>query len=977
MRRNSLRRAIALAATGVLAISLVAVGTATGAPAAPSSAFGFMGEGRPDGDIDNRPAAPQPTAQQRSLAAAASTGVQWNRYGAPAALAPKAGAQARVAAADPVQIARNFLRGNITTFGVSDSSINDMDVLVNRPMGDGAYVMLRQRFGGVPATLDGLAAFGIRDGAVVFMTSTMSPDRGAPEAATISSDEALAAATANAGLAGDEVSSTRVQLGTVPMPSGPARMAYQVFVQGNDARGELTSYTTYIDARTAQVLVREDNVDHEVDNPDWGAFPANPPNDYSSTDSRVTWCLNQVPGCERTVRSPNDGLAWDINRATGQPTNTSVGNSAVNTEKWDSLAGGTVGTRTSATSPNRDYRYPWTNQWFNDKCNPTVFSSPQQNDVDAAIANLFAMHNRMHDWSYNLGFTEETWNMQESNGTHAALGNDAERGQAQSGGRVGGDPAQGFPSRDNANQASGPDGTIPVTNMYLWQPVPGGFYAPCVDGDYDQSVIGHEYTHAITGRAIAGPNSGWSGQQAGAMNESSSDLFSMEYLFEYGFKPRGDSFFVTGGYVTGNTKVGIRDYDFSKSPLNFSNVAFDLVGQEVHADGEIWNAIGVELRQAMVARYGIGTPALQRSCADGTTPLAQCPGNRRWIQLMFDALLLNAAGAVSMVNMRDSILAADQVRFGGANQELLWAAFARRGLGKDAASNGTNDQDPTPSFASAMGRNGSLRVIPVAQGSSAPVKVYVGDYEARSIPVADTDPATPLTDTVALTPGTYHFLVVGPGFGAQRFERTISPGENAIQPVVLLRNVASAASGAVASGDGVNQARLIDDSEATDWASIGSPVAGKNVVVALGGGPQPVGRVNVSAQLRPAIVGDPDVGGQNRFTAVRQFEILACNAQFADCANPASFRSVFTSAPNAFPATIPRPVAPDLTVRSFRIPTTVATHLMVRVLTNQCTGTPEYAGQQHNDPRSNSDCTTGNPTVAQTVRISELQAFVR
>lgn len=978
MRRNVLRRATALAATGVLAISLLAVGTAAGEPGVSSpSAFSFQGEDRPDGDIDNRPAAAQPSAQQRSLAATASTEVHWNRYGAPAELAPKAEAQARIAAADPVTIARDFLRGSTTTFGVSDTSINDMDVLVNRPMGDGAYVMLRQRFGGVPATLDGLAAFGIRDGAVVFMTSTMSPDRGAPEAATISSDEAMAAAMGNAGLVGDQLSSTRVQLGTVPMPNGPARMAYQVFLQGNNARGELTSYTTYVDARTAEVLVREDNVDHEVDNPDWGVFPANPPTDYSSADTRVTWCLNQVPGCERTVRSPNDGLAWDINRATGQPTNTSVGNSAVNTEKWDSLLGGTLGTRTSAASPNRDYRYPWTNQWFNEKCNPAVFSSPQQNDVDAAIANLFAMHNRMHDWSYQLGFTEETWNMQQSNGTHGQLGNDAERGQAQSGGRVGGDPAQGFPSRDNANQASGPDGTIPVTNMYLWQSIPGGFYAPCVDGDYDQSVIGHEYTHAISGRAIAGPNSGWSGQQAGAMNESTSDQFAMEYLFEYGFKPRGDTFFVTGGYVTGNAKTGIRDYDLSKTPLNYSNVAFDLTGQEVHADGEIWNAIGVELRQAMVARYGVGTPSLQRSCADGATPVAQCPGNRRWIQLMFDALLLNATGAVSMVNMRDSILAADMIRFGGANQALLWDAFARRGLGRDAASNGTNDQDPTPSFASPMANNGSVRVLPTGQGANARVKVYVGDYEARSVAVADTDPATPLSDTIALAPGSYHFLVVGPGFGAARFERTISAGQNAVQPVQLFRNVASSASGATVTGDGVNLARLIDDTEGTDWASVGSPVRGKSVMVALGGGRQSVSRVNVSAQLRPVIVGDPDAGGQNRFTAVRQFEILACDGQFADCSNPASFRSVLVSPANAFPAVIPRPVAPDLTIRSFTFPTTVATHLMVRVLTNQCTGTPEYAGQQHNDPRSNSDCTTGNPVVAQTVRISELQAFLR
>jgi hypothetical protein len=84
---------------------------------------------------------------------------------------------------------------------------------------------------------------------------------------------------------------------------------------------------------------------------------------------------------------------------------------------------------------------------------------------------------------------------------------------------------------------------------------------------------------------------------------------------------------------------------------------------------------------------------------------------------------------------------------------------------------------------------------------------------------------------------------------------------------------------------------------------------------------------------------------------------------------------VFTSKANAFPADLPRPTAPDLTTRSFRFSPTVATHLMIRVVANQCTGGPLYAGDQDNDPRSTSDCTTGNPTVAQTVRIAELQAF--
>jgi extracellular elastinolytic metalloproteinase len=220
-------------------------------------------------------------------------------------------------------------------------------------------------------------------------------------------------------------------------------------------------------------------------------------------------------------------------------------------------------------------------------------------------------------------------------------------------------------------------------------------------------------------------------------------------------------------------------------------------------------------------------------------------------------------------------------------------------------------------------------------------------------------------------------VVAGAGFGSTRMERTVRAGERGLLLPILLRNLASSSSGATASGDGINLDRLIDDTEGTNWASIGSPVAGKTVTVDLAGShPQLVSRVNVSALLRPQILTDPDNGAQNRFTALRQFEILSCNAAFgANCADPASYRKVFTSPANAFPADLPRPTASDLSNRTFRISPTLATHLQIRVLHNQCTGGPLYAGDQDNDPRSTSDCTLGNPTVAQTVRISELQAF--
>ena len=58
----------------------------------------------------------------------------------------------------------------------------------------------------------------------------------------------------------------------------------------------------------------------------------------------------------------------------------------------------------------------------------------------------------------------------------------------------------------------------------------------------------------------------------------------------------------------------------SQSPLNYSSVDYDFVGLQVHSSGEVWSATNFDIRSAMIARYGAGTPALQKSCANGATP---------------------------------------------------------------------------------------------------------------------------------------------------------------------------------------------------------------------------------------------------------------------------------------------------------------------------------------------------------------------
>jgi extracellular elastinolytic metalloproteinase len=132
----------------------------------------------------------------------------------------------------------------------------------------------------------------------------------------------------------------------------------------------------------------------------------------------------------------------------------------------------------------------------------------------------------------------------------------------------------------------------------------------------------------------------------------------------------------------------------------------------------------------------------------------------------------------------------------------------------------------------------------------------------------------------------------------------------------------------------------------------------------------------VSTLLRPAIEGDADPGGQNRFTALRSFAIWACDATVADCADDASFRRVYTSPSNAFPGGNFRPVAPQLNLRTFRFTPTAATHVRLEVLDSRCTGNPLYAGEQDNDPNNATDCETASP-MAQVVRVSELQVFTR
>lgn len=95
---------------------------------------------------------------------------------------------------------------------------------------------------------------------------------------------------------------------------------------------------------------------------------------------------------------------------------------------------------------------------------------------------------------------------------------------------------------------------------------------------------------------------------------------------------------------------------------------------------------------------------------------------------------------------------------------------------------------------------------------------------------------------------------------------------------------------------------------------------------------------------------------------------------FENCTLETGFTRVYSSAHDAFPGDLPRPSAPDLQLRSFYIPDTTATHVQLRVVTNQCTGGYKFHGDQDADPLNDSDCVSGS-TADDAVRAAELQVF--
>ena len=133
------------------------------------------------------------------------------------------------------------------------------------------------------------------------------------------------------------------------------------------------------------------------------------------------------------------------------------------------------------------------------------------------------------------------------------------------------------------------------------------------------------------------------------------------------------------------------------------------------------------------------------------------------------------------------------------------------------------------------------------------------------------------------------------------------------------------------------------------------------VTVDLGGtAPRTINRAQVSALLEV---------GQNRFTALRKFKIQTST-------NGIVFTDWIISDDHTFPGFNPRPVAPEMLLRSYTAPSRQATHIRIVALQNQCTGNVDFQGVQDDDPLNGTDCRQGSPGAGPVEIIGDLPQVV-
>jgi subtilisin-like proprotein convertase family protein len=311
-----------------------------------------------------------------------------------------------------------------------------------------------------------------------------------------------------------------------------------------------------------------------------------------------------------------------------------------------------------STTPQPDLTFDFAPNF----ASPPTQRSPAPNQ-QFNTTNLFYWNNLIHDVSYVYGFTEAARNFQTNNLGRGGAQNDHVLAEAQDGSGT-----------NNANFATPADGGSGRMQMFLWTST-----NPQRDGDVDNGIILHEYTHGISNR-LTGTGSGCLStiEQAG---EGWSDYYTLMLSHDWatalpgdGFsKPRGIGTYALGEPITG---VGIRPTQYTTNmainPSTYANLA---AVAAPHGVGYLWCTALWDMTWEIIQTAGI-SPNIFDPTATG--------GNVIALKLVQEGLRLQPCGP-GFITARNAILRADTLFYGAQYSCAIIKAFARRGMGIGAS----------------------------------------------------------------------------------------------------------------------------------------------------------------------------------------------------------------------------------------------------------------------------------------------------
>jgi uncharacterized repeat protein (TIGR01451 family) len=368
-------------------------------------------------------------------------------------------------------------------------------------------------------------------------------------------------------------------------------------------------------------------------------------------------------GSREMIADPSDPIAspfgWhDNNGISGAEFTNTKGNN-VHAQLDDDANNGTIGFSPDG-GPEINFDYS-----INYNESPSNYDS-------ASITNLFYWNNVIHDILYQYGFDEVAGNFQDNNYNSGGEENDYVMADAQD-----------ASSMNNASFTTPPDGSKPRMQMFLWDTS-----NPELDGDIDNGIILHEYGHGVSNRLTSGPSNVSCLANREQMGEGWSDWFALMLSMEEGDSDhdiRGLGTYALNESTDGN---GIRTYPYSKDMLINPHTYDDIKTEAVpHGVGSVWSAMLWDMSWNLIDEYGFDPDFYNGN-----------GGNNKALALVIEALKYQPCSP-GFIDGRNAILAADRVLFNGANQCLIWDAFARRGLGFSANQGDADDRgDGTEAF---------------------------------------------------------------------------------------------------------------------------------------------------------------------------------------------------------------------------------------------------------------------------------------